>query len=292
MAIAKPRPASCSSSTRMCVIFTESAVMPSSIALGLAMSSPVSAECRTSRRSRTESCGRCSSAPLSTTHRRSSTHPTSVSSSPNMPRRSRTTRRSAARAQSLCERPTMLRTPAPPGRMSSLRQRVALRRNHLGRERRGPPAHLASREQVTLPAVSEGSPGRLEGKVAVVTGGARGTGAAVARRFAAEGARVIVADVLDDRGGELVEAIGATGALPALRRDQRRRLGAVDRRGRSDLRRARGAREQRGGLAPQGDRGDDVGGLPPRLRGERARDVPRDPRCDRPDAGREAADRS
>jgi 3alpha(or 20beta)-hydroxysteroid dehydrogenase len=51
---------------------------------------------------------------------------------------------------------------------------------------------------------------RLAGKVAVVTGAARGTGAAVARRFAAEGARVVVADVLDERGGEVVEAIGAS----------------------------------------------------------------------------------
>jgi 3alpha(or 20beta)-hydroxysteroid dehydrogenase len=56
--------------------------------------------------------------------------------------------------------------------------------------------------------MSDRPDGRLEGKVAVVTGGARGTGAAVARRFAAEGARVIVADVLDERGGEVVEAIG------------------------------------------------------------------------------------
>ena len=34
--------------------------------------------------------------------------------------------------------------------------------------------------------------GRLDGKVAIVTGAARGTGATIARRFAREGARVIV----------------------------------------------------------------------------------------------------
>jgi 3alpha(or 20beta)-hydroxysteroid dehydrogenase len=40
--------------------------------------------------------------------------------------------------------------------------------------------------------------GRLDGKVAIVTGAARGQGAAEARRFAGEGARVVLADVLDD----------------------------------------------------------------------------------------------
>jgi len=51
--------------------------------------------------------------------------------------------------------------------------------------------------------------GVLEGKVAIVTGAARGTGSFVARRFAAEGARVAVADVLDDLGKEIVGELGA-----------------------------------------------------------------------------------
>src|SRR5690242_1711993 len=42
--------------------------------------------------------------------------------------------------------------------------------------------------------------GQLDGKVAIVTGAARGTGAATARRFVAEGARVLLGDVLDDLG--------------------------------------------------------------------------------------------
>jgi len=49
---------------------------------------------------------------------------------------------------------------------------------------------------------------RLAGKVAVVTGGAKGQGEGVARRFAAEGARVAVLDVLDEPGTRVAAAIG------------------------------------------------------------------------------------
>ena len=42
--------------------------------------------------------------------------------------------------------------------------------------------------------------GRLDGKVAIITGGARGQGAEEGRLFAAEGATVVLADVLDDLG--------------------------------------------------------------------------------------------
>lgn len=51
-------------------------------------------------------------------------------------------------------------------------------------------------------------PGRLEGAVAVVTGGSRGQGAATARIFAAEGARVAIADVLEEEGRALAREIG------------------------------------------------------------------------------------
>jgi 3alpha(or 20beta)-hydroxysteroid dehydrogenase len=49
---------------------------------------------------------------------------------------------------------------------------------------------------------------RLVGKVAVITGAARGTGAVIAARVVAEGGRVILADVLDDRGEAVAAAIG------------------------------------------------------------------------------------
>lgn len=50
--------------------------------------------------------------------------------------------------------------------------------------------------------------GRLDGKVAIVTGAARGTGEATARLFAEEGARVVLADVLDDPGERVAGEIG------------------------------------------------------------------------------------
>ncbi|HET6774063.1 MAG TPA: glucose 1-dehydrogenase [Acidimicrobiales bacterium] len=50
--------------------------------------------------------------------------------------------------------------------------------------------------------------GRLDGKVAMITGGARGQGAAEGRLFAAEGARVVLADVLDDEGRAVADEIG------------------------------------------------------------------------------------
>ena len=48
----------------------------------------------------------------------------------------------------------------------------------------------------------------LDGKVALVTGAARGQGAAEARLFVAEGARVLLGDVLDDEGAAVADSIG------------------------------------------------------------------------------------
>jgi len=48
----------------------------------------------------------------------------------------------------------------------------------------------------------------LQGKVALITGGARGMGEAEARLFSEQGAEVIIADVLDSEGQALASAIG------------------------------------------------------------------------------------
>jgi NAD(P)-dependent dehydrogenase (short-subunit alcohol dehydrogenase family) len=53
----------------------------------------------------------------------------------------------------------------------------------------------------------------LAGKVAIVTGGSSGIGLRVSERFVAEGARVVIADIDDERGNEVVRPLGADGAF-------------------------------------------------------------------------------
>jgi 3alpha(or 20beta)-hydroxysteroid dehydrogenase len=50
--------------------------------------------------------------------------------------------------------------------------------------------------------------GRVDNKVALVTGGSRGIGAAAARMLAAEGAAVLIGDILDDEGAALAAELG------------------------------------------------------------------------------------
>ena len=50
--------------------------------------------------------------------------------------------------------------------------------------------------------------GRMQDKVAIVTGSARGTGAVIARLFADEGAKVVVSDVRDEQGQQVAKEIG------------------------------------------------------------------------------------
>ena len=52
---------------------------------------------------------------------------------------------------------------------------------------------------------------RLENKVALISGGSRGQGAAEARLFSSEGCKVVIADVLEDEGRQLEAEINETG---------------------------------------------------------------------------------
>jgi NAD(P)-dependent dehydrogenase (short-subunit alcohol dehydrogenase family) len=61
---------------------------------------------------------------------------------------------------------------------------------------------------------------RLEGKVAIISGAASGMGAATARRFAKEGARVVIADVLEQEGRQVAADITrANGTAEFVRLD-------------------------------------------------------------------------
>ena len=59
---------------------------------------------------------------------------------------------------------------------------------------------------------------RLRGKIALVTGGARGIGAACCVKLAGEGALVLITDVLDDEGNAVAQAIRASGGRALYRR--------------------------------------------------------------------------
>jgi NAD(P)-dependent dehydrogenase (short-subunit alcohol dehydrogenase family) len=61
------------------------------------------------------------------------------------------------------------------------------------------------------------TPGRLEGKVAIVTGGAAGPGLAYGCRFVTEGARVVIADVVD--GADALKRLDTPAATHAVRTD-------------------------------------------------------------------------
>ncbi len=58
--------------------------------------------------------------------------------------------------------------------------------------------------------------GRLENKIAIITGGARGMGAATVRLFAREGAKVVIADVLEEEGRALAAELGGDAMFQRL----------------------------------------------------------------------------
>jgi NAD(P)-dependent dehydrogenase (short-subunit alcohol dehydrogenase family) len=79
--------------------------------------------------------------------------------------------------------------------------------------------------------------GRVEGKVAVVTGGCSGIGLATVQRFAAEGARVMIGDIDDANGSRIAQQLGGAfvhcdvtnpGQVETLFRTAREKFGSVD----------------------------------------------------------------
>jgi 3-oxoacyl-[acyl-carrier protein] reductase len=79
---------------------------------------------------------------------------------------------------------------------------------------------------------------KLDGKVAVITGAAQGIGEAYARRFAAEGARVVVADMNADKGEIVAREIGGVfERVDVSSEDDTKRLARAvgDRHGRVDV---------------------------------------------------------
>jgi NAD(P)-dependent dehydrogenase (short-subunit alcohol dehydrogenase family) len=79
--------------------------------------------------------------------------------------------------------------------------------------------------------------GKLEGKIAIVTGAGRGIGRGIAEKLAAEGATVAVTDVNEATAKETAEAIGGVGIacdvtsredVAAMVAEVRRRFGRVD----------------------------------------------------------------
>ena len=62
---------------------------------------------------------------------------------------------------------------------------------------------------------------RLEGKVAIITGGSKGLGEADARLFIAEGATVIITDIDDEAGQKVATELGPTLSISIMMSEMR-----------------------------------------------------------------------
>ena len=124
----------------------------------------------------------------------------------------------------------------------------------------------------------------LAGKVAIVTGAARGTGAAIAKRFAVAGARVVLGDVQHALGEKVAAEIGAAARyrpLDVTREADWERVVAetLADEGRIDV------LVNNAAILHMGARRAHLGGdAPPRARREHGRALPRRPRRARADA--------
>ena len=127
--------------------------------------------------------------------------------------------------------------------------------------------------------------GRLDDKVAIVTGAARGQGEAEARLFVREGAKVVIGDVRAELGEALAAELGDGGRVRAPRRRRRGGVGGRRGDGHRALRPRRRARQQRRDRPHRDDRRAHRRRLRARRGGQPDRCLPRDAR------GRRADDR-
>ena len=128
--------------------------------------------------------------------------------------------------------------------------------------------------------------GRLDGKIAIVSGAARGQGEAEARLFAEEGARVVLGDVLDERGQQVADELGDAARYVHLDVTLRGRLVGRGRGSRARVRPGQRARQQRGHPQVRAARGDVARRLPRGDRREPGRLLPRHARGHAVDAAR------